>query len=231
MSLTPTEVHDNPQRPGVQAQVYSPDQLISDARSLVTQPVLLASGDLKRGTVLGQQTENPVQVVSGAGNTGDGVIGSITLGPAIKTGGYQLIATAITKFNVTSPAGDVLGVATVGTPFVHAEIALTITAGGVAFKVADSFTLNVFDAVGTYVECVRTATDGSQYPLAILVDDADATSGPVTAGAYLSGEFNAARLIYGATWSLPALVSAMRPYGLFAKSSISAASPSNNSAP
>ncbi|PAA14461.1 head decoration protein [Pseudomonas fragi] len=231
MSLTPTEIHDNPQRPGVQAQVYSPDQLISDARSLVTQPVLLASGDLKRGTVLGQQTENPVQVISGAGNTGDGVIGSITLGPAIKTGGYQLIATAITKFNVTSPAGDVLGVATVGTPFVHAEIALTITAGGVAFKVADSFTLNVFDAVGTYVECVRTATDGSQYPLAILVDDADATSGPVTAGAYLSGEFNAARLIYGATWSLPALVSAMRPYGLFAKSSISAASPSNNSAP
>nr|WP_314487609.1 head decoration protein [uncultured Pseudomonas sp.] len=231
MSLTPTEVHDNPQRPGVQAQVYSPDQLISDARSLVTQPVLLASGDLKRGTVLGQQTENPVQVVSGAGNTGDGVIGSITLGPAIKTGGYQLIATAVTKFNVTSPAGDVLGVATVGTPFVHAEITLTITAGGVAFKAADSFTLNVFDAVGTYVECVRTATDGSQFPLAILVDDADATSGPVTAGAYLSGEFNAARLIYGATWSLPALVSAMRPYGLFAKSSISAASPSNNSAP
>ncbi|WP_413052140.1 head decoration protein [Pseudomonas bubulae] len=231
MSLTPTEVHDNPQRPGVQAQVYSPDQLISDARSLVTQPVLLASGDLKRGTVLGQQTENPVQVVSGAGNTGDGVIGSITLGPAIKTGGYQLIATAITKFNVISPAGDVLGVATAGTPFVHAEITLTITAGGVAFKVADSFTLNVFDAVGTYVECVRTATDGSQYPLAILVDDADATDGPVTAGAYLSGEFNAARLIYGATWSLPALVSAMRPYGLFAKSSISAASPSNNSAP
>lgn len=231
MSLTPTEIHDNPQRPGVQAQVYSPDQLISDARSLVTQPVLLASGDLKRGTVLGQQTENPVQVVSGAGNTGDGVIGSITLGPAIKTGGYQLIATAITKFNVTSPSGDVLGVATVGTPFVHAEITLTIAAGGVAFKVADSFTLNVFDAVGTYVECVRTATDGSQYPLAILVDDADATDGPVTAGAYLSGEFNAARLIYGATWSLPALVSAMRPYGLFAKSSISAASPSNNSAP
>ncbi|MCF6763833.1 head decoration protein [Pseudomonas fragi] len=231
MSLTPTEIHDNPHRPGVQAQVYSPDQLISDARSLVTQPVLLASGDLKRGTVLGQQTENPVQVVSGAVNTGDGVIGSITLGPAIKTGGYQLTATAITKFNVTSPTGDVLGVATVGTPFVHAEITLTITAGGVAFKAADSFTLNVFDAVGTYVECVRTATDGSQFPLAILVDDADATSGPVTAGAYLSGEFNAARLIYGATWSLPALVSAMRPYGLFAKSSISAASPSNNSAP
>jgi len=231
MSLTPTEIHDNPQRPGVQAQVYSPDQLISDARSLVTQPVLLASGDLKRGTVLGQQTENPVQVVSGAGNTGDGVIGSITLGPAIKTGGYQLTATAVTKFNVISPTGDVLGVATVGTPFVHAEITLTITAGGVAFKAADSFTLNVFDAVGTYVECVRTATDGSQFPLAILVDDADATSGPVTAGAYLSGEFNAARLIYGATWSLPALVSAMRPYGLFAKSSISAASPSNNSAP
>ena len=231
MSLTPSEIHDNPQHPGVQAYVYNPDQLIADARNLVTQPVLLASGVLKRGTVLGLQTENPVQVVAAAGNTGNGTITGIVLGTAIKTGGYKFVATTATKFSVTSPAGDDLGVATVDAAFAHAEISLTISAGATAFKAGDSLTLNVFDAIGTYVECVRTATDGSQNPLAVLVDDADATNGPVTAGAYLAGEFNAARLIYGATWSLPALVSAMRPYGIFAKTSISSASPSNNSAP
>lgn len=231
MSFTQSEVRDNPQRPGVQSQVYIPDQLIADARSIVTQPILLASGALKRGTVLGQQTENPAQVVAGASNVGDGVIASIALGPAIKTGGYLLTATAAKVFSVTSPTGDVLGDASVDTAFAHAEVQFTLTAGATAFKAGDSFTLNVFDAIGTYVECERTATDGSQHPLAILVDDADATQGPVTAGAYLSGEFNAARLIYSATWSLPALVSAMRPFGLFAKTSISAASPSNNSAP
>ena len=48
MSLTPSEIRDNPQQPGVQAQVYIPDQLIADARNLVTQPILLGAGVLKR---------------------------------------------------------------------------------------------------------------------------------------------------------------------------------------
>jgi len=231
MSLTPSEIRDNPQRPGVQAQVYIPDQLIADARNLVTQPILLADGALKRGAVLGQQTVSPVQTLANPGNTGNGTVDSVTVGSAVKTGGYALLATSATVFSVTSPEGVALGNATVGTAFVQAEINLTITAGAKAFAVGDGFTVNVFDAVGTYVECVKTATDGSQVPVAILVDDTDATDGPVTAGAYVAGEFNAARLIYSPTWSLAGLVSAMRPYSLFAKSSLSAASPSNNSAP
>ena len=215
MSLTPTEIRDNPQQPGVQAQVYIPDQLIADARNLVTQPILLGAGVLKRGTVLGQQSVNPVQVVTGSSNTGNGTVGTVAAGSAVETGGYVLLATSATVFKVTNPEGTVLGNATVGT----------------AFVATDTFTINVFDAVGTYIQCVRTASDGSQTPVAILVDDADATAGPVTAGAYLAGEFNASKLIFSSTWALAALVSAMRPYGLFAKSSISSASPSNNSAP
>ncbi|MCO7569376.1 head decoration protein [Pseudomonas chlororaphis] len=231
MSLTPSEIRDNPQHPGVQAQVYIPDQLIADARNLVTQPILLGSGVLKRGTVLGQQTVNPVQATPGTGNTGNGTLGAISVGSAVETGIYSLLATSATVFKVTNPEGVVLGNATAGTPFTSAEIALTITAGATAFVAGDRFTVNVFDAVGAYVACVRTATDGSQTPIAILVDDTDASDGPATAGAYLAGEFNAAQLIYDNTWVLAALVSAMRPYGLYAKSSISAASPSNNSAP
>lgn len=231
MSLTPTEIRDNPQQPGVQAQVYIPDQLIADARNLVTQPILLGAGVLKRGTVLGQQNVNPVQVVAGASNAGNGTVGTVAVGSAVETGGYVLLATSATVFKVTDPEGTVLGNATVGTAFSHAEIGFTITAGGTAFVSGDTFTINVFDAVGTYIQCVRTASDGSQTPVAILVDDADATDGPVTAGAYLAGEFNASKLIFSSTWALAALVSAMRPFGLFAKSSISSASPSNNSAP
>ncbi|MCK8553564.1 head decoration protein, partial [Yersinia ruckeri] len=41
-----------------------------------------------------------------------------------------------------------------------------------------------------YIQSVKTATDGSQVPCAILVDDADTTTGAVQAGVYLMGEFN-----------------------------------------
>ncbi|WP_338523360.1 head decoration protein [Pseudomonas batumici] len=231
MSLTPSVIRDNPQQPGVQAQVYIPDQLIADARNLVTQPILIGSGTLKRGTVLGQQTVNPIQAAAAQGNTGNGTLGSISVGAAVEVGIYTITATSATVFSVIDPEGVVLGNATAGTPFTSAEINLTLTAGATAFVVGDAFTISVFDAVGTYVQCVRTASDGSQNPVAILVDDADASLGPVTAGGYLAGEFNASKLIFDTSWSLPGLVSAMRPYGMFAKSSISSDSPSNNSAP
>lgn len=231
MSLTPSSIRDNPQQPGVEAQVYLPDQLIADARNLVTQPILLGAGQLKRGTVLGQQSANPIQASAASGNTGNGTLGGISVGSGVEIGSYALVAESATTFSVTNPEGVVLTDATAGTAYTSAEISFTITAGATAFVVGDRFTISVFDAVGTYVQCVRTATDGSQVPSAVLVDDADATNGPVTAGAYLAGEFNASALIFSSTWTLASLVSAMRPFSLYAKSSISAASPSNNTAP
>lgn len=231
MSLTPSSIRDNPQQPGVEAQVYLPDQLIADARNLVTQPILLGAGLLKRGTVLGQQSVNPIQASAASGNTGNGTLGGISVGSAVEIGSYALVAESATTFSVTNPEGVVLADATTGTAYAGTEISFTITAGATAFVVGDRFTISVFDAVGTYVQCVRTATDGSQVPSAVLADDADATNGPVTAGAYLAGEFNASALIFSSTWALASLVSAMRPFSLYAKSSISAASPSNNTAP
>lgn len=224
-------IRDNPQQPGMSAQVYIPDQLIADARNLVTQPILLGAGLLKRGTVLGQQTVNPVQPVPGANNAGDGALGAISVGSAVQVGSYTLTAVDATNFTVTNPEGTAIGTATVGAPFAGNEVGFTLTAGATAFAAGDSFVINVFDAVGTYVACVRTATDGSQNPVAILADDADATAGPVTTGGYLAGEFNDRALTFDASWTLQQLVAAMRPYGLFAKTSMSAASPANNTAP
>ncbi|NID15388.1 head decoration protein [Luteibacter yeojuensis] len=231
MTLTPSIIGDNVQQPGIQAQVYIPDQLIADARNLVSQPIILGAGNLKRGTVLGQQTAVPVTAAAAPGNTGNGTIGSLGVGSAPRTGRYTATATAATTFAVVDPEGASLGNATVGTAFTSTGVGFTITAGGTAFVAGDAFYIDVEDAVGVYIQSVRTASDGSQNPVAILADDADASAGPVTAGAYLAGEFNAAAVIRDASWTLPQVTSAARAYGIFLKSSVSAAPPSNNSAP
>lgn len=222
---------DNPQQPGIQSQVYVPDQLIADARNLVSQPIILASGTLARGTVLGQQTAQPVTAAAGTGNTGAGTIGTLSVGSAPKVGVYTAVATSATVFAVTDPEGVSLGNATAGTPFTSTGVNFTITAGTPAFVAGDSFAITVSDAVGTYIACVKTASDGSQNPVAILADAADASAGPVSTGAYVAGEFNFNALTYDASWTQATLVSALRAYSLFAKSAVSAGVPSNNSAP
>ena len=231
MTLPVSTIGDNPQQPGIQAQVYVPDQLIVDAKNLVSQPIVLGAGNLKRGAVLGQLNVNPIQAAAKAGNTGNGTIGALSVAGAPDTGIYTATATSPTVFAVVDPEGNALGNATAGTPFTSGEINFTITAGGTAFAVGDGFNITVSDAVGTYILSVKTASDGSQTPVAILADDADATAGPVTTGGYVAGEFNAHSLSYDASWTLANLVSAARLVGLHIKATVSAASPANNTAP
>jgi hypothetical protein len=230
MSLTPSQIGDNQQAPGIQAQVYIPDQLIADAKNLVSQPIILGAGTLQRGTVLGRQTANPIEAVAKAGNTGNGTIGSLSVGASPDIGTYSAIATSATVFAVNDPEGNALGNATAGTPFTSAEINFTITAGGTAFAVGDAFNITVSDATGVFIESVKTASDGSQNPVCILADSADASGGPVNTGAYFMGEFNARAVTYDPSWTLATLTTAL-PVGVFLKSSVSAALPSNNSAP
>ncbi|OKP27605.1 head decoration protein [Serratia fonticola] len=75
-----------------------------------------------------------------------------------------------------------------------------------------------------YVACVKTASDGSQSPVAILVDDIDTTAGAKNGGVYLMGEFNAARVIYDPSWaSVDDLRIAMRPLAIFLRNATPAA--------
>lgn len=232
MALTPSSILDNPQQPGIQADVYIPDQLIADAKNLVSQPIVLLSGTLSRGTVLGQQNSSPITAAAKAGNTGNGTIGSLSVGASVKIGVYTAIATDATHFAVTDPEGNAVGTATAGTAFsTGAQVLFTITSGGTAFVAGDEFDITVSDATGGYIECVKTAVDGSQNPVAILADDADASAGPVTTGGYVMGEFNGAALTFDASWNLATLTSAARAYGIFIKSSVSGVSPANNTAP
>jgi hypothetical protein len=235
MTLAIQNVGDNPWVPVSAATVYLPDQLIA-GKNLITQPIVLGAGTLPRGSVLGQQTSfSIIATPNGAGvngaNTGTGTVGSYVYESNDQFGNFIVAFTSATAFTVTDPEGNSLGTGTTGTAFVGtpasgtAEVGFTITAGGTAFVACDGFLLNSQQAQGTYILSVRTASDGSQNPSAILADYADASAGAVSTGAYLAGEFNQNAINFDTSWTLPQLVSAMRVYGLFAKFATSAVPP------
>jgi hypothetical protein len=83
--------------------------------------------------------------------------------------------------------------------------------------------LGMITASGLYIECVTGGpSDGSQIPVAIAADYIDPTSGDVTGPVYIAGEFNGDALTFDASWSLVTLKTALRPYGIFLKSFVSA---------
>lgn len=89
---------------------------------------------------------------------------------------------------------------------------VTIT-GGKAYK--RGTVLGVVTASGGYQLSVKTATDGSEVPSAILVDDVDATAGDVQSGVYLMGEFNGHRIIIDNSWTVETVAQALRPSSIF----------------
>lgn len=224
MSLSVVSIGENNQQPGIYAETFIPDQLIAGNLKLVSQPIQLMSGNLARGAVLGQQTNNSIDVTAGT-NTGTGTVGSTSLGTTETFGAFQLKALSATSFSVTDPEGNALPNATVGTAYANAEINFTITAGGTAFVAGDSFVLNVLEATGNYVLSVKTASDGSQTPVGILAMSTNASAGPQMAAAYLMGEFNQNAITFDPSWTLPQLQAALRPYGIFLKSTVSATDP------
>ena len=85
--------------------------------------------------------------------------------------------------------------------------------GGKAYK--RGTVLGVVTASGGYQLSVKTATDGSEVPSAILVDDVDATAGDVQGGVYLMGEFNGYRIIIDNSWTVETVAQALRPSSIF----------------
>lgn len=225
MTLNVSNIGDNPQQPSITADAYIPDQLIASNLKLVTQPITLDAGTLSRGTVLGQKTMGAATATAGT-NTGNGTCSAVTLDKNAQAGDYVVRLLSATDFYVEDPVGNRLQEGTVGTAY-DDQVKFTLTAGGTAFAAGDTFTIAVAAGDGNYVECVATATDGSQYPCAILADAADASGGAVATGAYVMGEFNQNAIIYDASWTLSALTTALRKNapGIFLKSFVSAADP------
>lgn len=225
MALNISSIGENPQQPGLTAETFIPDQLIAGNLKLVTQQIRLASGTLVRGAILGQKTDDSTTVTAGATNTGNGTVGSLTLGDTPVYGVFTLTATSATNFSVVDPEGNALANLTVGTAYTSASINLKITAGGTAFVAGDTFAIEAVEATGDYILSVKTASDGSQTPTAVLVSSTDASVSPQDAGAYVLGEFNENAITFDPSWTLGALRTALRAYGIFLKSSVSAADP------
>lgn len=225
MTLPISTIGENPQQPGITAEIFNPDQLIAGNLKIVSEDIRLLAGDLPRGSVLGKVTTTGYASAPGSGNVGNGTLGSISVGSAPLFGVYTLKAIDATHFSVTDPEGNPQAEATVGTAYASSTINFTITAGGTAFAANDSFTITVTEATGDYKLSVATASDGSQTPCAILASSTDASVSPQMAGAYLMGEFNANALNYDPSWTITTLRNALRPFSIFVKASVSAADP------
>ena len=221
--MSVTEYGQNAWQPGMRSDAFIPDQLIaSNAPLVVTDNITIAAGQtLKRGAILGRQSLKTVSAVAASGNTGNGTV-AVSLGSAAEVGAYTLTATSATEFTLKDPTGTDVGTVTAGTAFTSNQLELNVTAGVTAFVAGDVFTLTVTAAAGTYVLSVRTATDGSQNPAAVLVDDVDASACAVAGSGYFQASVNASRIHYDASWTVDDLKAALRGVGIFIKDSLSA---------
>ncbi len=73
--------------------------------------------------------------------TGTGTLTAYRGGASSVAETFTITATSSTNFTVVGSVSGSIGPATVGTPFSHAKIAFTLTAGGTAFVSGDVFTL------------------------------------------------------------------------------------------
>lgn len=97
----------------------------------------------------------------------------------------------------------------------------TVTVSGGDYK--RGTVLGMITASGKYTACLKTASDGSETPCAILVDDVHATThGDQSGGVYLMGEFNQNRVTIDASWTIADMKVALRPLAIFLKDSTQA---------
>lgn len=91
---------------------------------------------------------------------------------------------------------------------------------GVSSALKRGTVLGMVTATSAYIPSKKDATDGSEKPSAILVDNVDTTTTAQTGGVYLMGEFNQHRLIFDATWTIAELKAQFRPLAIFLRNSI-----------
>lgn len=112
--------------------------------------VLAGSGGdrvLEAGTVIGKRTKASVSSAATAGNTGDGALGTVTLGLFAIPGDYKLkcieAVTNAGKFELIDPQKDVVGHIDVAVAFLNDHMGFTLADGAADFVVGDEFTISV----------------------------------------------------------------------------------------
>lgn len=146
---------------------HTPDNLIGGDKKLVTEEVLVASGqNLARGSVLGR-VKVSVPTTGTLAGTGNGTCTAVTGGPKTKQGTYTITCVVLPAthggtFRVTNPAGQDIGFFTMpdtagGTyAFKSDEINFTLTDGTTNFDLTSVFTIAVTEGVPDSVAVVGT---------------------------------------------------------------------------
>jgi len=164
--------------------VHNAEFLYSEApgyRSREKITVVSGAGILLPGTVLGQaQVATPATAAAVAGNTGNGTMGTVTVGAGAKVGVYTLTiiepATNAGVFVVEDPAGLTVGRGNVASAFSGGGLSFTLADGSTDFASGDQFTITVAAGTLKYNQLNTAGTLGTQNAVAILYGGVDATS-------------------------------------------------------
>lgn len=161
--------------------------LVSEANGMRSREniVVLGGAGTARTLVAGQALSKffvgtAVSAI-GAGNVGDGAMGSITVNVRAKTGVYTLVCiepgTDAGKFLLISPTGEAIGVVTVASAFTSTHLSFTLADGATDFASGDKFLITVTEGASTWVAFDQDLTTGEQFVDGILRAD---TTAPVS---------------------------------------------------
>jgi hypothetical protein len=173
---------------------YAAQFLISEANGTLSrdQVTLVALNDgatvLPAATVLGQITVGTAAAMPGAGNTGTGVPGAISLGRNATPGAYSLqciVGGAGGSFMLFDPQGNEVGEVQVGTSF-SGPLIFTLSDGATHFAVGDTFEIVVTPGSGKYREWDPNGSDGRENACAILLASADVSGAADVQAAIIS---------------------------------------------
>lgn len=198
----------------------SPSMLVTrDLGGLVTERATVAidavNKILKRGTLLGKITKGAItgtKAAAGAGaegaNTGKGTLTMNTITPfhadhmfgaytITVTRAYVADGTVAGAYEVRNPAGSLIGTGTIGDTFDN-QIKFVLAEDETdKFAVDDAFTYTIAQADGSGQLAIvdKDATNGTDVPFGILVNDVDVSEATADADLYVRGEFNQNEII------------------------------------
>lgn len=165
--------YTEPQRP-LEFVLYE-EPVIS--RETLTIPSGTAAFDA--GMVLGATlASGSATAAAVTGNTGNGTMGTITVGAAAKVGVYTLTViepgSNVGTFTITDPEGVLVGKGAVASAFDAGGLAFTLADGSTDFAAGDAFLITVSGTV-KYVPYDDGNTDGSNVARAIALYACDAS--------------------------------------------------------
>lgn len=163
----------------------------------------VAVAALTVGTVMAKKTKSVVTPAISEGSTGDGALGTWTLGAKAIPGVYRLTCVAEASnagtFIVLDPHGNRLADLTVASAYASDHINGTLADGTNDWDIGDEITITV-SGDGKYYPAVYGAVDGTGEAAAILLEDLAITAGKSAAllarEAIIVGDY----LVWGASY-------------------------------